>query len=478
MNKILTLSSIRRPSRWIVIGLALALVPLLLGGCFGPTAPTALSPATFNALGKEMVDIEHMPSAQLEKREGELKRALREADPKDNVSRAHTMYLLGYLAEYRETTKQADPDLRDYATAKNQYENAARLGNSYAMHAAYRLGALAMRGVVGASPGEAAKIAKTQLRMVIYAHGVPLWVRGEPGPASPNLAQQNSLAGEGGAAALVMKPGAATPNQSVVQPANDASVMASGQLDLLYRTEGGLDTLFYHVVNAIMGFFKSISPSYGVALALFFIAVVVKVITAPLTTAAYRGMRDMQRVQPLLKELQEKYKDDRQKQAEEQMRIMKEHKVNPAGGCLPMLIQLPIFIGVYQAVLVYTYEFNQAHFLWIGNLARPDIYLLILYALSMIVTQKLTTTPTEDPQQRMMQTQMTYMMPLFLVLVMQTIASAFLLYWFFLNILSSAHQYYLMQKFKREEAAAAPATVEGEIIPPADDKPHRRKKGS
>jgi YidC/Oxa1 family membrane protein insertase len=209
---------------------------------------------------------------------------------------------------------------------------------------------------------------------------------------------------------------------------------------------------------------------------LFLLAVLIKVITAPLTTMAYRGMRDMQRVQPLLKELQAKYKDDRAKLAEEQMKLMKEHKVSPASGCLPMLIQLPIFIAVYRAVTVYAFQFSNAGFLWIENLARPDLILLILYAISMIVTQKLTATPAADPQQQVLQNQMTYMMPVFLVLVLYSMASAFLLYWFFLNVMSSGHQYYLLRKFKAEEAArdaAQPAPA------PAPGTPaKRRKKGA
>lgn len=184
----------------------------------------------------------------------------------------------------------------------------------------------------------------------------------------------------------------------------------------------------------------------------------------PLTVKGQRGIRDMQRIQPMLQELQTKYKDDKQKQAEEQMRIMREHKVNPLGGCGPMLIQIPIFIVVWQAVSVYAYQFNTDSFLWINSLAQPDYILLGLYTVSIIVSQYLTTPTSTDPQQKQMQMMMTWMMPIFLVFVLASIASAFVLYWFFLNVLNSAHQYYLMRQFKKEdlarEAAAAAAVPE------------------
>jgi YidC/Oxa1 family membrane protein insertase len=224
-------------------------------------------------------------------------------------------------------------------------------------------------------------------------------------------------------------------------------------------------------VRAFVEASKAVAGALGVVLALFLLTVIVKIITAPLTTMAFRGMRDMQRIQPLLKELQEKYKDDREKLALEMQRVYKENNVSMTGGCLPMLIQLPIFWIVYHAVQVYAYGFSATHFLWVKNLAMPDIPLLILYAISMIVTQKLTAAPAADPQQQVMQNQMTYMMPIFLVFVLVNFASAFVLYWFFLNVLSSAHQYYLMRKFKQEEATKAGTQIAAASAPPA------RKKG-
>ncbi|HEX2952303.1 MAG TPA: YidC/Oxa1 family membrane protein insertase, partial [Armatimonadota bacterium] len=157
--------------------------------------------------------------------------------------------------------------------------------------------------------------------------------------------------------------------------------------------------------------------------------------------------------------------------AEEQMKLMKEHKVSPLGGCLPMLIQLPIFIVVYRAVQVYAAGFADSHFLWIGNLSRPDMILLVLYAFSMIITQKLTATPATDAQQKMMQQQMTYFMPIFLFFILQSIASAFVLYWFFLNVFSAIHQYYLMEKFKQEDIAL------GRVTPDSTPASAKKKKG-
>jgi len=460
-----------RRLRWVLFGALAVLVALLIGGCAGggarQTAP--LSGSDFADLGKQMVAIEHYTPKELTNCENQFSSGI--STSQDKTVKARDSFLLGYVEELRGTRSQEKLDPRNFRDAKDDYTNAVQFGSAYATQASYRLGVLASNGVIGISPEDTLKQSKQDLRLLTTAYTVDVWVRSAAQWES-NQPPRMELAGMGGPAALTPVLTANTPENTPVLHSNILADVAIGRLDYLYRTGGGLDSTYWMVIDIIVGFFKHISPAYGLVLSLFFLALVVKLITMPLTTMAYRGMRDMQRIQPLLKELQEKYKDDKAKQAEEQMRIMKEHNVSATGGCLPMLVQLPIFIAVYQAVNVYAFEFSQYGFLWIHKLSRPDLPLLILYALSMIVTQKLTATPSADPQQQVIQRQMTYMMPLMLVIFMETVASAFLLYWFFLNVLSSAHQYYLMQKFKQEETVIEAAPV---VAPPAP--PSRRKKG-
>jgi len=480
--------------RWVIIAAIALLLVLVISGC-GQGGGTPISDTQFKDLGQQMVAIEQKKDlSALEDLADQYASDAKAAEgAKDRSSAGRFYFLAGYTREYRETLKRTNPKEGNYSEAQTNYTAAAKTGTPYGWQASYRNGVLGTLGLLGtdsvktakASLGSLAHLFSTPARrvgigsLVLYSSPKKdfyLWVR-QAAPSKDAAAKMtlDAVAGYGGSARLVT-PGQTAAAGPVIQQ-HDMADTALRQLDIVYQVSGGLDATYYKGVHAIVVGLVNVTKnkSFAVVVALFLLAAIVKVITAPLTTMAYRGMRDMQRVQPLLKELQEKYKDDRAKLAEEQMKLMKEHKVSPAGGCLPMLIQFPIFIAVYQAVRVYSFQFSDTHFLWIGNLARPDLILLILYAISMIITQKLTATPSADPQQQAMQNQMTYMMPIFLVLVLSSIASAFVLYWFFLNVMSAAHQYYLLRKFKAEETAkeapAIPATPA--LEPPAP----RRKKG-
>jgi YidC/Oxa1 family membrane protein insertase len=265
------------------------------------------------------------------------------------------------------------------------------------------------------------------------------------------------LAAEGGAATLPGAPAVAGPMFKVAAaPATSITLLDGIYQQPLAGWSYVLDYVPYVSVGVLVKLFAFAGVNWAPILALIALALIVKLATFPLTTASFRGMRDMQRVQPLVKALQEKYADDREKLAREQMKLMKEHNVSMTGGCLPMIVQIPIFYLIYHAVQVYSAHFD-VPFLWVSSLAVPDMILLILYLVSMVITQYLTATPSADPQQKAMQAQMTFMMPVVLALVLTNVASAFILYWFVLNVLSSAHQYYLKQKFAREEQAPADA---------------------
>jgi YidC/Oxa1 family membrane protein insertase len=185
---------------------------------------------------------------------------------------------------------------------------------------------------------------------------------------------------------------------------------------------------------------------YSYGLAIILIAVLVKLITTPLTNRQFKSMREMQAVQPLLAELQKKHKGDKQKLMQEQMQIFKEHKINPMGGCLPMLVQMPFLIWVYRAVWAYNWQFEDTKFLWIGNLANGDQWLLILYAVSLYFSQKITTPPTADPQQQQMQKTMALLMPVMFLMMFRTMPAAFILYWFAQNVLMTTNQFFYLRR--------------------------------
>ena len=205
----------------------------------------------------------------------------------------------------------------------------------------------------------------------------------------------------------------------------------------------------------------SVIPNYGVAIIL--LTILVRLVTAPLTHKQMESMKRLGAMQPRMKEIQEKYKNDRERQSQEMTKLMRESGWNPLGGCLPMLLQFPVMIGLYYA-LQSSISLRQAPFaLWIDDLSRPEtlftvpglelpIRLLpILMALSMVVQQKLTPATSMDPaQQRMMM----IMMPLMFGFLFYTFPSGLVLYWFVSNLLAIAQQLWMN---RRSQVQTAPA---------------------
>jgi YidC/Oxa1 family membrane protein insertase len=222
-------------------------------------------------------------------------------------------------------------------------------------------------------------------------------------------------------------------------------------------------------INVVLDFINAhITHNYGWSMvALAFAATAAMM---PLYMQMFRSVKEMQAIQPYIKRLQEKFKDDRQKLAEEQMKLFKEHNINPFGGCLPTLIQLPIFFAIYQAIRSHTTQFSSAGWLWIGtafsahgphiptwvpllggneifapNLSAPDMILTLLYAVSMFFSFQMTTTVTTDPMQQQQQKMMSYLMPVMWFFIGQKFASAFTLYWLGLNLFSTTLRFAVMR---------------------------------
>jgi YidC/Oxa1 family membrane protein insertase len=165
----------------------------------------------------------------------------------------------------------------------------------------------------------------------------------------------------------------------------------------------------------------------------------------PLSAASLRSMAKMRNLQPQLTRLKELYGDDRQKMSQEMMALYKKEKVNPAGGCLPMLLQFPIFISLYW-VLFESYEIRHAPWLfWIQDLSTKDPYFVlpILMGGSMFLMQKLQPMPTDPMQANIMR-----FMPIALTIFMLGFPSGLVLYWTINNLLSMAQQWYVNRQMK------------------------------
>ena len=224
-----------------------------------------------------------------------------------------------------------------------------------------------------------------------------------------------------------------------------------------------------HPLYRLLDFFVRLTGarSYSYATALLLISVLVRLTLMSLTLRQYKGMREMQALQPAMQRLQAKHKADPTRLREEVQKLQQEHGVNPMAGCLMGLLQAPIFYAMYQAVLLYQYHFSGGTFLWIGNrfaaahpqflalnLGLPDILLLALYATSMYLTQRLV--PVGDPDQAQMQKTTAWVMPLLYCFWIGTnhTASAFVLYWLISNVLSTATQFYHLRPRPNAPVAA------------------------
>ena len=175
------------------------------------------------------------------------------------------------------------------------------------------------------------------------------------------------------------------------------------------------------------------------------LTILVKMFLYPLSAASLRSMAKMRNLQPQLTRLKELYGDDRQKMSQEMMALYKKEKVNPAGGCLPMLLQFPIFISLYW-VLFESYEIRHAPWLlWIQDLATKDPYFVlpILMGGSMFLMQKLQPMPTDPMQANVMR-----YMPIALTILMLGFPSGLVLYWTVNNLLSMAQQWYVNRQMK------------------------------
>jgi YidC/Oxa1 family membrane protein insertase len=207
----------------------------------------------------------------------------------------------------------------------------------------------------------------------------------------------------------------------------------------------------------LLRFLNRLSGNYGVAIIL--VGLLQKIILHPLTAKTLRSMQAMKSLQPKIAAISERHKNNPQKKQQEVMGLYKKHGVNPLGGCLPMLIQLPIFVALYNA-LSSSVEMWRAPFLWIRDLSQPDALftfdvwglkdypfnlLALLMGVSMFFQQKMSPPSTSDPQQAKM---MLYLLPVMFTFMFWTFPSGLVLYWLVNNILQMGQQQWLQKRGK------------------------------
>lgn len=196
----------------------------------------------------------------------------------------------------------------------------------------------------------------------------------------------------------------------------------------------------------LLEFIHGLVGNWGFAIIV--ITLLVKGLLFPLTKVQYESMAKMRNLKPKIDELQARYKDDRQKMGPAMMELYRKEKVNPMGGCLPMLIQLPIFLALYW-VFVESVELRQAPFmLWITDLSVKDPYyvLPVLYGISMFIMQKLTPMTVTDP----MQQKIMLWMPVAFSVFFLWFPSGLVLYWVISNLISLAQMLYIYRGMEKK----------------------------
>jgi YidC/Oxa1 family membrane protein insertase len=203
----------------------------------------------------------------------------------------------------------------------------------------------------------------------------------------------------------------------------------------------------------LMNLFGTWLPGQNYGVAIILLTVLVKVVFYPLSLKSMRSMKQMQALQPKLNALRSKYKSDPQRFQREQMEIFKKEGVNPMGGCLPMVVQIPIFYALYLT-LQYSVELQGAPFmLWITDLSKKDPYyvLPILMGISMLWQQKMTPT-VGDPRQA----QIMMIMPVVFTFMFLEFPTGLVLYWLVNNVLTIGQQYLIDRSWARSGAGGGP----------------------
>jgi YidC/Oxa1 family membrane protein insertase len=235
------------------------------------------------------------------------------------------------------------------------------------------------------------------------------------------------------------------------------TVLKSVDYDLIKAVHFGMFDVLAKPCVWIMNFIYGFIPNYGVAIII--LTILSKVLLWPLGNKSYKSMAQMKKIQPLMAEIKEKYKDDKKKMNEEMMGLYKTYKVNPLGGCLPMVVQIPVFFALYR-MLYEAIELRHAPFFWwINDLSAPDRLfrfdfsipfmqppygipvLTIIMGVTMFIQQKMSP-PAGDPTQA----KMMMLMPIVFTVIFINFSSGLVLYWLVNNIISVAQQYYVTKK--------------------------------
>ncbi|HMS34307.1 MAG TPA: membrane protein insertase YidC [Ignavibacteria bacterium] len=267
----------------------------------------------------------------------------------------------------------------------------------------------------------------------------------------------------------------------------DYKILKSYEMELEKTMRFSLDFIVrpiaQYVILPVFLFLHSMIPSWGIVIIIF--AFLMKVVLNPLTKTQMKSMKKMSQLNPKITSIREKYKDDPVKANQQIMKLYKEEKINPAGGCLPMLLQLPILYALF-GVFNSTIELRNESFLWIKDLSSPDVILNLPFKIpifgisqisglalamgvTMFIQQKMTVT---DPKQKAM----VYIMPVMLTLLFFSFPAGLNLYYFMFNLFSITQQWWTNKKNPANETEVVTANSNGKSNSVKKNLPVKAKK--
>jgi len=246
------------------------------------------------------------------------------------------------------------------------------------------------------------------------------------------------------------------------------------------------NTVLYQPIFNLLVFFYNTIPGHDIGLAIVALTIVVKIILLPFSIQGLKSQKALQDIQPKLEELKKKYKDEKEKLASETMKLYKEQKVNPLSSCLPLLIQFPFLIAVYQAFrtgltsnhleLLYPFvsnpgQINSVSF-GLTDLAVPSLVLAVLAGIAQFIQTRMLSTKKpkkgiegskDESMMASMNKSMLYFMPIMTIIIGTRLPGGLALYWLVTTVLTTLQQKLLFRKFK---PAPAGASSENQGLPP------------
>ena len=238
----------------------------------------------------------------------------------------------------------------------------------------------------------------------------------------------------------------------------DRKMMAAASEELAKSVDLGMFSIIAKGLLWILEFFHKYVGNWGVAIIL--LTILIKVVFWPLTAKSYSSMEKMKELGPMMQKIKDKYKDDKEAMNKEVMALYKTYGVNPASGCLPLLIQMPVFFGLYQALLT-SIELRHADFitylpftdkLWLVDLSARDPFYItpIIMGITMLLQQRLTPQAMDPRQQKIMM-----VLPIVFTFLFLAFPSGLVIYWLCNNVISIGQQWWMLHKGSKKKHAKA-----------------------